>query len=555
MEGEAQPAAASSDEEEVEQGEMEIDWPFDHTTTMCIPDLRTMCELPANAENEGVSTFRALFLPKGKTVHVPGQPGCYVVNGEYRQQLALCLVHFVAATKRAPELLLAFSTFGVLDPNATGTFTISLGLPLRKSNNRYEDTPRLTKISDVAGFSKLDDKEQPWCKVLEPALARQPMYNEIKVKKQTDIIVWVRKTLEVRIELLVKRANTAIVGLTADVARQCKVDAEKLKAHLTGRLDKTEAMLKAMPPSAYDKQMDKRIFKLKDLLQPEHPWLQTPERAKLNEGEAVCISTVLAARRLDPGINMPGDAAVQPSPLAPAAVAATATIDAAVAAATATAEEEEEEEGEEEEVDTGSGVEEVEEQLKPAEPTVKGKRTRTPTDRLDPEPKQAKSKAKVRISLTLTRTLACLRSCRRSIAQAGPKEKPARKRRLSAEAEASKEAGINPRTDRPYVRGGAYNAAKSGSVAASIARTAAAAAKSAPAATTEEVSALKKQVKSLEEQLKTLSESKALAVKNAELEGANRCTELSLKRYIEGLAHGASLSAGNGLAGSPFTPS
>ena len=79
MEGEAQPAAASSDEEEVEQGEMEIDWPFDHTTTMCIPDLRTMCELPANAENEGVSTFRALFLPKGKTVHVPGQPGCYAL--------------------------------------------------------------------------------------------------------------------------------------------------------------------------------------------------------------------------------------------------------------------------------------------------------------------------------------------------------------------------------------------------------------------------------------------------------------------------------------------
>ena len=84
-------------------------------------------------------------------------------------------------------------------------------------------------------------------------------------------------------------------------------------------------------------------------------------------------------------------------------------------------------------------------------------------------------------------------------AQAGPKEKPARKRTLSAEAEAMKEAGINPKTGLPYVRGGAYNSAKSGSAAASIARTAAAAAKSAQAATTEEVSALKKQVKSLEE--------------------------------------------------------
>ena len=199
-----------------------IDWPFDPKTTQCVPDLRTMCNLPADAENEGVCTFRALLLPRGMTLHVPDQPGCYVVKGEYRQQLALCNVHFNDTTKRQPELLLGFSTFGVLSPNATGTYTISLALPLRKAKNLYEDTPRMTKISDIAGFSKINEKEMPWCKVLGPALERQPMYSEIKVNTQAGIIGWVRRPLAGRIELLLKRANTEIVGKVTEVARQSK---------------------------------------------------------------------------------------------------------------------------------------------------------------------------------------------------------------------------------------------------------------------------------------------------------------------------------------------
>ena len=101
-----EPAPESeSDGEPGAESEIAIDWAYDEKTMQCIPDLRTMCSLPADADNEGVHAFRALFLPKGQTVHVPGQPGCYVVKGEYRQQLALCNVHFNDTTKRQPALL------------------------------------------------------------------------------------------------------------------------------------------------------------------------------------------------------------------------------------------------------------------------------------------------------------------------------------------------------------------------------------------------------------------------------------------------------------------
>ena len=69
------------------------DIPFDSKTTVCVLDMRSMCELPVDLETNGVSALRALLLPLGKTLHVPGEPGCYVTDGDFRQQMALCKVY------------------------------------------------------------------------------------------------------------------------------------------------------------------------------------------------------------------------------------------------------------------------------------------------------------------------------------------------------------------------------------------------------------------------------------------------------------------------------
>ena len=118
-----------------------------------------MCGLPQDQEEDGVTAFRALLLPKGKTLHVPDEPGCYATLGPWRMQSALSRVHFVTATSRKPELLLAFVDYGMLSNGAsTGMFVMSLQLPLQKKLNVFEETPRFTKIADVCGFTSIDAK-------------------------------------------------------------------------------------------------------------------------------------------------------------------------------------------------------------------------------------------------------------------------------------------------------------------------------------------------------------------------------------------------------------
>ena len=371
-----------------------IDWPFDPKTTVCVPDLRTMCNLPSDVDESGVHVFRALFLPMGKTMHTPDQPGCYIVNGSYRQQLALCTVHFVDSTKRKPELLLGYSTFDVLSPNATGIFAISLGLPLCKSKNIYEDTPRYTKMSDVAGFSNIKENEMPWSAALGPALERQPMYSEIGVKSQAHIIGWVKKPLKERVNVLAKRANTEIVAKVADVSRQCKRDGEALKARLSAGLDKQLEKLAALPPEAYDKQMDKRILRL-DQLEGDGPeWLKSPVRKSMQEGAAECISTALVARRTQAdAAPAPAPAAAAPAAAGPSSAAATAAATINAAALAADDDDDEEAESAEESADEGSEVEETPPPTKPAAPGQK--RARKQPERLSAQQQQQPKKPKV----------------------------------------------------------------------------------------------------------------------------------------------------------------
>eukprot|EP00966_Prymnesium_polylepis_P331372 7386933-Prymnesium_polylepis.2 len=115
----------------------------------CVLDVRSLCGLPQDPEEDGAVAFRALLLPKGKTLHVPDEPGCYATLGPWRMQMSLSLVHFVTATSRKAELLLAFVDYGMLsNGKSTGIFVMSLQLPLAKKRNVFEETPRFTKIAE-----------------------------------------------------------------------------------------------------------------------------------------------------------------------------------------------------------------------------------------------------------------------------------------------------------------------------------------------------------------------------------------------------------------------
>ena len=111
-------------------------------------------------------SFRVFIMPKDTTVNVPDKHGCYATVGQWRAQCSLAFVHFAESTHRKKELLLAFADLGKLSVVATGIFVLSLQLPLKRSRNIFEETPRFTKISDVAGFSPVPANSMPWSLVV-----------------------------------------------------------------------------------------------------------------------------------------------------------------------------------------------------------------------------------------------------------------------------------------------------------------------------------------------------------------------------------------------------
>ena len=323
-------AAAGNDDDESPEDESDEEsreeeapkFPFDADSTICVLDTRALCALPMDADEDGSMAFRAFLLPKGKTLHVPDEPGCYATLGPWRTQIALALVHFVKATSRKPELLLAFVDHGMLsNGKASGLFVSSLQLPLQKKRNVFEETPRMTKITDVSGFTPIDTKQQPWSTLLAGALKRQPIYETVKVYSPADIVKRLAVPLSTRIQEMVKVTTAAIEKHVTALGRQDARAAQKLKGRLLAQLEKTNEFLQALPPKKYDRRTDERIF----MISPENvgsvAWLKTPQRGELQSGSAVCKPTARPVRILE----------IDPAPAPAGPSAATEAVDEAEA--------------------------------------------------------------------------------------------------------------------------------------------------------------------------------------------------------------------------------
>lgn len=301
---------ASVATEEREDAAPIIQFPFDPNLTECVLDLRALCGLPANSDEDAVCSFRALMMPKGKTVHVPNEPGCYATLGPWRTQIALSLVHFVASTKRKMELLLSFMDYGMLSKGMTGVFVMSLQLPLLKSRNVYEETPRITSIKDVCGFSHINPSAQPWCAMLKPALERQPMFTQFNISNAKDIVCSLKISLEARLKTIEERAKADISKMVADLGRQDKRASEKMKGKFESSLAATMAFFHELPPKKYDRSMSERILMVKPEM-PHVEWLKTPVRKTMDGGTAKMVSTIAPICR--PQFNAPTESQALPS--------------------------------------------------------------------------------------------------------------------------------------------------------------------------------------------------------------------------------------------------
>jgi len=200
-------------------------------------------------------------------------------------------VHFDPATKREDELLLSFVDYGMVSTTMTGVYVQSLQLPLHKARNIYEETPRYTSIKDVAGFTNINAKAQPWCALLKPTLQRQLMCDEMNVYCPLDIITMMKTSLRARLKLVHKIAADEFDQTVQDMARQDARAAQKAKARLESRLDATMKFLDELPPENYDRQLSQRILKVSETTDGAE-WLNTPLRQTMRSGGAKLVSTI-----------------------------------------------------------------------------------------------------------------------------------------------------------------------------------------------------------------------------------------------------------------------
>ena len=309
----AEPDEIDSDPEAELEVEL-VEKPFDITKHDLVLDVRAMTELPFDPDASGVKSFRAFVFEKGKSMHAPGEAGKYIIAGEWFEQWALALVHFIPSTKREPELLLNFVDYGMLSQNNSGISVETLALPLKVAKNVYNDTPRLTMIADVAGFSTIDAGKTPWSTNLAACLKKHPLFVSHDVLMPKHLLEWLKKkTLKQRLLDLEINTRKAINKEVAAMRKQDESQADKIQAIFMARLAKTLESLKALPPQAYD--CDERIIVLKpDDDQAPLP-LTTPLRKKVLEGESELVRTQLVVRSARETFAAPPAAATAPTPV------------------------------------------------------------------------------------------------------------------------------------------------------------------------------------------------------------------------------------------------
>ena len=250
--------------------------PFDNETDVCIPDLRSIINLPVDAEEEAVQMLRAFIFKRGSVVHVPDAPGKYATTEPWRLESALQLVHFKSEYKRPMELLVSFGDFGKASIVTRGVSITSLQLPLQKAARKFEDVARWWPIAHVSGFTPITATAQPWCMMLPIALARVPMLAPHKLYTSKAMQIHFRESsLEARINELRTLALTHISTTVEAIARQDAAAAEKTRALCTSRMDTLLSFFQNLPYSAYDVESKLRVLEL--AMDAEAPyWLLSP---------------------------------------------------------------------------------------------------------------------------------------------------------------------------------------------------------------------------------------------------------------------------------------
>ena len=295
-------------------------------------DIKTLVSIP-HQQDRPCRALQAVVTEHGKCYHSEKSPGAMVISGTASVITPFCLVHFISATKRNPELLVGFCDYGMANIEGQGISVESIPLPLKVRQNNYQRDLYTTEMEKIAGFEQVDLTQIPWSTDLAPCLKglREASWLEdARITGPAAALHWVNQPMEAKLTRLEMQGTRLIELETEKLVQQDSRSGNQARQLYVARLKKNVHDFKSLPIGNYNREIDERMILLSDVSGTAKPeWLTTPMQKKLEEGTAEHVSTTIrGAQPLRLDFGQAGTSTAMP------------------AAAPAAAEVEEEEEGE-----------------------------------------------------------------------------------------------------------------------------------------------------------------------------------------------------------------
>ena len=474
-------------------------------------DMKGLLALPYE-DGEPIDSLRMLLVPKGKSARVPSRPGHYVVDGPCTVVTFPCWVVFKENMKRPEELAICVSDYGRNSPQMELVSIQSVPKPLRLKNNKYrsELDVKTTSMAHIKGFRPIG-KSVTEIGTVSPWFAQFNRYKQVDLNHLASVSDFINMSLATRVPMILEVTRSVATQLAADAGRQDERMQSKTLAKYEAFINGMQAQLTDELLALYDEPLSARIQQYSEETEESSAsYLNSPQRRELKEGKLRLLQSRFIVKTVE---LLDKEDAVDVGQLA---------FDAAAAI----------------EAEPLSPVEEEPEAAAEVPDLV----------RLEP-PRRARNVITIR---------------RLADEDEGPQHASKKKAGRRAVREEDDEAPfINPRTKKPYVRGGPNKLPKTPAAAGPIARTVRplanlgddrASERSVPELYSrlreeneelkKELAALKLENVKLQAELETVKSTSAMEVRLARAEEASVSQKALHEKFVEGIRLGQTMSGG-----------
>ena len=397
---------------------------FDTEETAAILDMKALMTLP-HCAGEPTDSLRLIVVPKGKCMRVPTRQGHYVVNGQWRDVEFPCWVSFLDAMKRPEELAFCVSDYGRSTPNCELVSIQSVGKPLRTANNKYrgESDVRITPYSKIKSFRPISNDVNEIGQVL-PWMAQFNRYKVLGLTNIDQVREYIDISLVNKLPLVYNVAKKCVEAIAEEAGRQDpRMKDVTLSKHLAF-LNGVHSGLTEELMSLYDEPLESRLLTYSENKDAEgqcsSQLLASPDRAKIKNGNAKLLQSRLVKQTIR---------VEEPPPAREGSEASHVNLEEILEEAAPAGDQPQ---GAPDEL----GKKPVEKSAPPPRSSVRNVIRVSRFDDMDEGPQLAKSEKRGK------------KRAEREAPQAFEQEKP-----------------INPRTGKPYVRGGPYSRTKESAAA------------------------------------------------------------------------------------------